>query len=775
MKRIERIAAGCALLAASSATLAAGGAAEPFAIARRGERPGCAIVVAKNAGECERYAARELQKYAKAIAGVELPILSDDMEPAPVRAVVLGAGEPDLPPDAFRLCVSNGFLRVSGGSPRGTLFGVYGLLERFGGCGFFAPWCETVPEASAFAVPGDLDVVEKPAFETRYSSWRVNHPSRDEASRAMMAKYRFDSSREARFGGGSPRWLKKNGNCHTFFRFVPPEEHFAAHPEWFSEIGGVRVGVRSQTQLCWSNRELVAFIVDEIRRRLREDPEAKFVGISQEDHAFWCQCAECRRCAEEEGSPAGPNLKFVNAIAEALEAEFPDVTFETLAYQFTRRPPKNIRPRRNVTVCLCSFECSFSMPFAESAHASTAAFREDLRKWGEICESLMVYDYSTDFRNYLMPFPNLYSLAPNYRLFRDCNVRWLYSQGAADGFHAEFGELKPWLIGKLMWNPDQPVEPLVDRFVEGYYGAAAPQVRRYLRELYGALNVGPEHNVDFEAEPCQAGIFAENLSKVSDEMLLGWEALWREAEEAVKDDPVRLYNVRMGSLPVVYTYLKRLYERGWKTVWAAEDLAPHIARFEALRAEAAKFMALCDESAALKRGICLTETYRRHRKLMADFRACADWRPPDAGRGTAVVGTNTMVLVKRDNRARMENVHRLPLRLVAVDPGARYRVRAHLRRKEPEPLPDGLAHFDADFGYIAGLDVDWLTHAEGTKRVKFPKEAVSDDWAWREVGEWDISELQKIPLPILDGLCIFVAGDIELDMIEIAKVGTTSH
>ena len=56
------------------------------------------------------------------------------------------------------------------------------------------------------------------------------------------------------------------------------------------------------------------------------------------------------------GSTAASLLEFVNAIAEAIEKDHLNDFIDTLAYQYTRKPPQTIRPRRNVIVRLCSIE-----------------------------------------------------------------------------------------------------------------------------------------------------------------------------------------------------------------------------------------------------------------------------------------------------------------------------------------------------------------------------------------------------------------------------------
>ena len=46
----------------------------------------------------------------------------------------------------------------------------------------------------------------------------------------------------------------------------------------------------------------------------------------------------------------GPLLRAVNAIAAAVEPEFPHVAIDTLAYQYTRAAPRVTVPRPNVIV-----------------------------------------------------------------------------------------------------------------------------------------------------------------------------------------------------------------------------------------------------------------------------------------------------------------------------------------------------------------------------------------------------------------------------------------
>src|SRR5205823_644813 len=78
-----------------------------------------------------------------------------------------------------------------------------------------------------------------------------------------------------------------------------------------------------------------------------------------------CQCPECLAIEREEGSAAGPLVRFINAVAADLDKEFPNVPVSTLAYHYTQKPPTNTRPAPNVIIRLCDIHASFSAPLSD--------------------------------------------------------------------------------------------------------------------------------------------------------------------------------------------------------------------------------------------------------------------------------------------------------------------------------------------------------------------------------------------------------------------------
>lgn len=225
---------------------------------------------------------------------------------------------------------------------------------------------------------------------------------------------------------------------------------------------------------------------------MRENSDCRIFSVAQNDWYGNCQCEHCRAIDEREESSAGSMIAFVNAVADAIREEFPQNRIHTFAYLYTRKAPRFIRPRDNVIVRLCSIECCRSHPIgqcsqgigginvennAADAFAETErGFVQDLADWAKLTPHLYLWDYTTNFSNYLQPFPNLFVLAPNLRLFRSYGAEGVMEQGNyAPGKTSAFGALRTYLLSRLLWNTDEDPEKWIRQFIRGYYGHAAEQ------------------------------------------------------------------------------------------------------------------------------------------------------------------------------------------------------------------------------------------------------------------------------------------------------------
>ena len=574
MKKFSATAAALVLFAAGCPSFrAAAEETSSVTLADRANPASGRIEIPADASPSQRHAAEELAVYLEKTTGARLAVGAGGARAA-IRIETAAAAE-GLGEDGFTLEARDGVYVIRGSRVRGCLYGAYETLERFAGVRWYSSWCEKAPRLDAVRVPDGFREMQKPAFAMRQPFWYDVNTHREFAARNKVNGFNHVASGgvDAKFGGDSFRFGGGLGSCHTFNVLLPPSKHFDAHPEWYSLVKGKRI--KERTQLCLTNPEVLDRVAEEVLRRIRKDPGAKFYGVSQNDWYNYCECPKCKAVDDEEGSHAGTMVRFVNAVAERVEKEFPDAIVETLAYQYTRKPPKLTKLRKNVVPCLCTIECDFANPLATGTYKENVSFREDVRGWARQTDQLYVWDYVTDFYHYLCCFPNVEVLQDNVKFFRDNNVKELFEQGAYQGHHGHFAEMKAWILAKLLWNPEADVQALMRDFTDGYYGAAAPYVRDDCAELCDLyrktkrpLSINEE--VDFVGVP--------------EEFFVRSRLRWNKALEAVKADPERLYNVKAGAAALDYTMLKRLMlknEDKWSAAERAEagTLAARLLRF----------------------------------------------------------------------------------------------------------------------------------------------------------------------------------------------------
>lgn len=562
----SRIAAGLALVAAC---LSPRCALADFVLSRDG-KPACVIIQQSGATAAEQHALRELKLHLDLITGANFQVVTN--EPlARDHAIIVGQGAlaaklfPDESLSAFEAeeyvsHVKDGRLLLAGGRPRGTIYAVDRFLQDQCGVRWWAPWATNIPHQANLRVP-DLNVRGKPAFEYRGPYWFAGFDPLWKSRNGVN-----DETRRipAEYGD----CIRYKGFAHTFYPLVPPEKYFDAHPEWYSLIKGKRTHDRAQ--LCLTNPQLRDFVVQRAKEWLRECPDCEIISLTQNDWFGACECPDCKALDDAEGSHSGTMLAFANYIAEKIELEFPQVAVDTFAYQYTRKPPKTLRARNNVIVRLCSIECNFREPLD---HPSNVAFADDIKNWEKICPRLYIWDYVTDFKNYILPHPNWFTLGPNIRFFAAHHVRGVFEEGAYAGNGAEMAELRAWVLAQLLWNPQQEDRKLIDEFLNGYFGTgAARPIREYLDLLYGAskdfylacfLRKDPPPYLEFKTlEPA--------------------ERLWQEAEKAAASDPERLIRVKIAHLPVRLALLRhwdRLREQCLqeKGTWPLSDSRKQVA------------------------------------------------------------------------------------------------------------------------------------------------------------------------------------------------------
>jgi len=534
----------CGGWAAGSAVGAA--AAEPGIRLAENGKSDYVIVLAAGTDPVERTAAAELRDHLAQVTGAKLEIRREGETPAGAPQILLGQTArlrtllpaldvKSLGPDAIVIKTVGRDLVLCGRPPRGTLYAVYTLLEDVVGYRWWAAGESFIPKKPTLVIPPQ-DTTYAPPLWYREAYYR------DALDGVFAARCKCNGAADccaAEYGGH----YRFAGFVHTFYPLMPPKKYFAAHPEWYSEIHGKRTA--DHAQLCLTNDDMRKELVHNAIARLHSEQGAGLISISQNDWAGRCECPRCLAVEKEEGSPSGPLLRMVNAAAEEIGREFPDVLVETLAYQYTRKAPLRVRPRENVVVRLCSIECSFVQPLAGPQNA---AFRSDIEAWSRIAPHLFIWDYTANFQQFILPHPNLRVLAPNIRFFVDHHAMGLFEEGDMACAVGDFVRLRAWLLAHLMWDPRRDPRGLIREFAEGYYGPAAPHLLAYLDYLHDAAERSGVYLRCYMPDT-SSWLTPADMNRATE--------LFDRAAAAVAGDRLLAARVRRERLPLDHAWLER--------------------------------------------------------------------------------------------------------------------------------------------------------------------------------------------------------------------------
>ena len=520
------------------------------------------IVVARDAIPAERFAAEELASHLEKMSGAKLTIASDE-DALPARAILVGRSRflddlgvsvdwHALGKEGYLLRVAGAHLVIAGGRPRGTLYGVYALLEDYLGCRWFAPDTSVIPKSERIELP-QLNLTEKPGFEYREpwmyvswicSMWWKNHYDPDYISRTRHSGRIVNEMVgpvDERHGG----YFEIPYCQHNLSLLVPAKEFAAENPEYFAlQPDGTRT-TEGDLELCLTHPDVVRIAAERLREWMRADPAADMFFIGQSDTIKNCQCDRCRaaytRYDPEPDDPerragwgglAGRNIEFVNAVAGLVEDEFPEKRIGTFAYGNTRNPPANIKAHRNVVVWYCPIErCACHPVDRGPINKGFYDFEAGIRRWQEIAREVYVYDYNKGD-------PFMLDIAPNVRALRRLGVRGVMVDAIMD-IQVGFGFLRYWLWAQSLNKPQWDADTGLHEFLNAYYGAAAPHIDRYLRL------VGDPHSYEPLAEET-AGIW--NETQVPPSSTEWRKSLWRNKDSPMRKELVHYCHLQMRRL-----------------------------------------------------------------------------------------------------------------------------------------------------------------------------------------------------------------------------------
>ncbi len=469
--------------------------AKSFTLAENGKSD---YSVAAGDDTVSQFAAVELAKYLHAATGAEFN---------GSKKIHLKIAEQE-PADGFSLRVDgNGDIEITGNNGRGLVYGVYDFLERVAGCRFFGPfdYMEVVPKADKLTVP-EFSLTDAPLMNYRFPHYCNDNrnPGALEhlyamADYATKNRYNVELQKidfpygaepatprsQAVYGkrGGIVPLLKNWG--HNLHVWLPPEQYFAEHPEYYCFERATGKWRAENAQLCTTNSEVADLLAGIARKQFQDRPEMIHFGIMQEDgHRLWCQCDKCLAVNPSRSnlnSATDNNLYLANAVAAKIG---PEKRVLTYAYGNTASPPKAVKPLPNVDIQYCQYggDDPSRMPWEESSAG-------EILQWAKLSGgNLNIYSY-----NYLTPFYTFSNAAAHTASFRYYNM--LGIRGSIQEMGEVWSSVNPYhyyLSARLAWNPwFDEIAFRKDYFAKLYGPAGEPMEQLYIlldRELSNKKN-----------------------------------------------------------------------------------------------------------------------------------------------------------------------------------------------------------------------------------------------------------------------------------------------
>ena len=233
-------------------------------------------------------------------------------------------------------------------------------------------------------------------------------------------------------------------------------------------------------QPCYSNPETARIASENILAWLRKHSGALSITLGVNDNGGYCECESCKSLdngaeksifSNDSENHSASYYTFVNRVAEAVCAEFPNVRIGLLAYTGTIMPPK-LKVHPSVVPMM-----TFDSHSAGMDPAVRAKHEDVIRRWGEKVRETGTWDYSWGGGYYIprIAFAN-----------HAARIKHIY----ANGGRAYFGENsmpdaldgpKTYLVARLLEDVDADQDAILKEWFMRFAGAAA---EKPLREIY---------------------------------------------------------------------------------------------------------------------------------------------------------------------------------------------------------------------------------------------------------------------------------------------------
>lgn len=374
--------------------------------------------------------------------------------------------------DGVFISLDGNKLLITGSNYRSVIYAVLVFFEKYIGWRFLTPDCEILTLKDDLSLR-DFSYSYTSPFQYRLVLYQRFYSN--DFYVKMKINSQFACDLPEKYGKGIFYAYGKEKepfyySAHTMGVYLPSEKYFEKHPEYFSLIDGVRC----KDQPCLSNSEVFDLILKGVFETLENTPEAKIVSVTQNDGENFCHCEKCMANIKKYHTQGANEFLFVNRIAKAVAKKYPDVLVETMPYNYSTEPPVNFRFEKNVSVRIALMRMCREHTLTDASCQYNVKMQKFFRNWSKLSDNIYLWDYTANFRFYILPINNFKLLYQNMRFYRQFSVKGIMYQFEHDSDGDTcFAELWAYIQSKLLWEPDMSYTTyigLIKEFLRLYYG-----------------------------------------------------------------------------------------------------------------------------------------------------------------------------------------------------------------------------------------------------------------------------------------------------------------
>lgn len=234
---------------------------------------------------------------------------------------------------------------------------------------------------------------------------------------------------------------------------------------------------RNEDQFCFTSEILKQQFIDYVIDNFGEGEEKGYhFMVMPNDNSISCTCSNCSAV----GNTTKNATPAVSQFIEEMANRFPKHQFFTSSYLTTQQLPDSKLPK-NTGVFISTIELPRGIELTENQPA-TKRFIQEVDAWKNITNNVYVWDYASNFDDYLSPIPVLYGLQKQLAFFKEKGINGIFLN--ASGYdYSSFEDLKTYVSSVLMIDIHADIDALCTNFYRKYY----PENHKLLTNYYLTL------------------------------------------------------------------------------------------------------------------------------------------------------------------------------------------------------------------------------------------------------------------------------------------------